>query len=75
MNMAQPILMLKLEEKLHADKSGKLRIDLMRQLQDIQRRLQAELRHLNDRRIYQELQAALQTVSAALYVLSTLRVH
>jgi len=75
MNMAQPILMLKLEEKLYADKSGKLRIDLMRQLQDIQRRLQAELRHLNDRRIYQELQAALQTVSAALYVLSTLRVH
>jgi type III secretion system YseE family protein len=72
--MAQPILMLKLEEELYADKSGKRRLELMRQLQGMQGRLQVELRQLHDRKVYQELQAALQAVSAALHVINTLRV-
>jgi hypothetical protein len=67
--------MLTLEEELYADKSGKRRVELMRQLQGMQGRLQAELRQLHDRKVYQELQAALQSVSAALHVIDTLRVH
>jgi type III secretion system YseE family protein len=73
--MAQPTLMLKLEEELYADKSGKRRVEVTRQLQGMQGRLQAELRQLHDRKVYQELQAALQAVSAALHVMNTLRVH
>jgi type III secretion system YseE family protein len=73
--MAQPILMLKLEEELYADKSGKRRVEVTRQLQDMQGRLQAELRQLHDRKVYQELQAALQAVSAAMHVINDLRVH
>jgi hypothetical protein len=41
----------------------------------MQGRLQAELRQLHDRKVYQELQAALQAVSAALHVVNNLRVH
>ena len=73
--MAQPILMLKLEEELYADKSGKRRVEVTRQLQGMQGRLQAELRQMHDRKVYQELQAALQAVSTALHVINHLRVH
>lgn len=67
--------MLDLEEQLHADTDGTVKGKLLADLLAMQRRLQADLRKLNDRRTHQELQGALQAVSSALQVIRTLRVR
>lgn len=67
--------MLDLEEQLYADTDGTVKGKLLADLLAMQRRLQADLRKLNDRRTHQELQGALQAVSSALQVIRTLRVR
>lgn len=65
--------MLDLEDRLYADRDGMLREKMLADLRRIQSRLQGQLRQLNDRNTYRELQGALQAVSGALLVLRTLR--
>ncbi len=67
--------MLDLEERLHADTDGLLKARLLGELSAMQLRLQSELRKLNDRSTHQELQGALQAVTAALQVMRTMRVR
>lgn len=67
--------MLDLEEMLYADKDGTVKTKLLADLVGIERRLQNDLRKLNDRDTHQQLQGALQAVSSALRVIRTLRVR
>lgn len=67
--------MLDLEERLYADKEGTARAKLLTDLQAMQRRLQGDLRKLNNRQTHLELQGALQAVGSALDVIRTLRVR
>jgi len=67
--------MLDLEEKLYADKDGQVKEGLLSDLMALQFRLQNELRKLNDRSTHQELQGALQAVTASIHVIRTLRVR
>jgi hypothetical protein len=67
--------MLDLEEKLYADKDGQVKEGLLSDLMALQFRLQNELRKLNDRNTHQELQGALQAVTASIHVIRTLRVR
>lgn len=67
--------MLDLEDRLYADRDGMLREQMLADLRRIQSRLQGELRQLNDRNTYRELQGALQAVTGALQVLRTLRIR
>jgi hypothetical protein len=67
--------MLDLEEQLYADKDGTVKARLLTDLSAMQLRLQGDLRKLNDRTTYQELQGALQAVTSALQVIRTLRVQ
>lgn len=48
---------------------------MLADLRRIQSRLQGQLRQLNDRNTYRELQGALQAVTGALQVLRTLRIR
>lgn len=73
--MKQTTRMLDLEDKLYADRDGMLREKMLADLRRIQSRLQGELRQLNDRNTYRELQGALQAVTGALQVLRTLRIR
>jgi hypothetical protein len=73
--MKQATRMLDLEDRLYADKDGILREKMLADLRRIQSRLQGELRQLNDRNTYRELQGALQAVTGALQVLRTLRIR
>ena len=73
--MKQAARMLDLEDKLYADRDGMLREKMLADLRRIQSRLQGELRQLNDRSIYRELQGALRAVTGALQVLQTLRIR
>ena len=73
--MKQTSRMLDLEDQLYADKDGILREKMLADLRRIQSRLQGELRQLNDRNTYRELQGALQAVTGALQVLRTLRIR
>ena len=72
--MKAPVVMLDLEEKLLADGDGRLRSKLIADLRGMQQRLQAELRQMNSRSRYLELQGALRAVTAAVQVLQTLSV-
>ena len=72
--MAKLVTMLELEERLLADADGSLRAGLIGDLNRMRDRLQGELRKMNDRARFQELQGALQAVMGALQVLRTLRV-
>lgn len=67
--------MLDLEETLYADNDGTAKTKLLADLVGIERRLQNDLRKLNDRDTHQQLQGALQAVSSALRVIRTLRVR
>jgi hypothetical protein len=67
--------LLDLEEKLYADKDGQVKDKLLSELLALQLRLQNELRKLNDRSTHQELQGALQAVTASIQVIRTLRVR
>ena len=67
--------MLDLEERLYADKEGTARAKLLTDLQAMQRRLQGDLRKLNNRQTHLELQGALQAVGSALDVIRTLRIR
>jgi hypothetical protein len=67
--------MLDLEEQLYADKDGTVKARLLTDLSAMQLRLQGDIRKLNDRTTYQELQGALQAVTSALQVIRTLRVQ
>ncbi len=73
--MKQAARMLDLEDKLYADRDGMLREKMLADLRRIQSRLQGELRQLNDRSTYRELQGALRAVTGALQVLQTLRIR
>ena len=72
--MRAPVVMLDLEEKLLADRDGSLRRKLIGDLHELQQRLQGELRQMNSRSRYLELQGAIRAVTAALQVLQTLNV-
>lgn len=72
--MKEPVIMLDLEEKLLADKDGRLRAKLMADLRGTQGRLQGELRKMHSQSTHRELQGAMQAVTAALQVLQTLRI-
>jgi hypothetical protein len=73
--MKQATRMLDLEDRLYADRDGMLREKMLADLRRIQSRLQGELRQLNDRNTYRELQGALQAVTGAVQVLRTLRIR
>lgn len=73
--MKQATRMLDLEDRLYADHDGILREQMLADLRRIQSRLQGQLRQLNDRNTYRELQGALQAVTGALQVLRTLRIR
>jgi hypothetical protein len=73
--MKQATRMLDLEDRLYADHDGMLREQMLADLRRIQSRLQGQLRQLNDRNTYRELQGALQAVTGALQVLRTLRIR
>ena len=73
--MKQATRMLDLEDRLYADHDGMLREQMLADLRRIQSRLQGQLRQLNDRNTYRELQGALQAVNGALQVLRTLRIR
>lgn len=73
--MSEPVLMLQLEERLHADTRGELRRSLIAQLRDLQAALLARRRQLNEPEVYQRIQAALGAVEAALCTLRLLRVR
>jgi hypothetical protein len=75
MNMKPMTRMLDLEERLYADKDGTAKATLLADLMAMQLRLQGRLRELNDRATHQELQGALQAVTAALEAIRTLRVR
>lgn len=75
MMMKPTTRMLDLEETLYADKDGTVKTKLLADLVGIERRLQDDLRKLNDRDTHQQLQGALQAVSSALQVIRTLRVQ
>lgn len=72
--MNAPVVMLDLEEKLLADADGRLRSTLIADLRDLQQRLHGELRQMNSRSRYLELQGAIRAVAAAVQVLQTLDV-
>jgi len=72
--MKAPVVMLDLEEKLLADADGRLRSTLIADLRDLQQRLHGELRQMNSRSRYLELQGAIRAVTAAVQVLQTLDV-
>lgn len=72
--MRVPVVMLDLEEKLLADRDGSIRRKLIAELCELQQRLQAELRQMNSRSRYLELQGAITAVTAAVQVLRTLSV-
>ena len=72
--MRAPVVMLDLEEKLLADRDGSLRRKLIGDLHELQQRLQGELRQMNSRSRYLELQGAIRAVTAAVQVLQTLNV-
>jgi hypothetical protein len=72
--MRAPVVMLDLEEKLLADRDGRLRSTLIADLRDVQQRLHGELRQMNSRSRYLELQGAIRAVTAAVQVLQTLNV-
>jgi hypothetical protein len=67
--------MLDLEDRLYSDRDGMVREKMLADLRRIQSRLQGQLRQLNDRNTYRELQGALQAVTGALQVLRTLRIR
>ena len=73
--MKKPVYMLNLEEALAEDRSGKVREKLLADFCQLQLRLQGDLRRLNDRQTYKELQGALQAVTAAIQVIATLKTH
>lgn len=73
--MKKPVYMLSLEEALAEDRTGKVREKLLADFRQLQLRLQGDLRRLNDRNTYKELQGALQAVTAAIQVIATLRTH
>lgn len=72
--MRAPVVMLDLEEKLLADRDGRLRSTLIADLLELQQRLHGELRQMNSRSRYLELQGAIRAVTAAVQVLQTLNV-
>ncbi|HEX8886556.1 MAG TPA: hypothetical protein VF797_18880, partial [Noviherbaspirillum sp.] len=72
--MKAPVVMLDLEEKLLADADGSVRRNLIADLRELQQRLQGELRQMNSRSRYLELQGAIRAVTAAVQVLQTLNV-
>lgn len=72
--MRAPVVMLDLEEKLLADRDGRLRSTLIADLRELQQRLHGELRQMNSRSRYLELQGAIRAVTAAVQVLQTLNV-
>ena len=74
MSMGAPVVMLDLEEKLLADRDGRLRSTLIADLLELQQRLHGELRQMNSRSRYLELQGAIRAVTAAVQVLQTLNV-
>lgn len=73
--MKKPVHMLSLEEALAEDRTGKVREKLLADFRQLQLRLQGDLRRLNDRNTYKELQGALQAVTAAIQVIASLRTH
>ena len=72
--MRAPVVMLDLEEKLLADRDGSIRRKLIAELCELQQRLQGELRQMNSRSRYLELQGAITAATAAVQVLRTLNV-
>lgn len=72
--MRVPVVMLDLEEQLLADRDGSIRRKFIAELCELQQRLQAELRQMNSRSRYLELQGAITAVTAAVQVLRTLSV-
>jgi hypothetical protein len=72
--MSAPVVMLDLEEKLLADVDGSFRRKLVGELRETQQRLHRELREMNSRSRYLELQGAIRAVTAAVQVLQTLSV-
>jgi hypothetical protein len=72
--MKAPVVMLDLEEKLLADADGSVRRNLSADLRQLQQRLQGELRQMNSRSRYLELQGAIRAVTAAVQILQTLNV-
>lgn len=72
--MGAPVVMLDLEEKLLADRDGRLRSTLIADLLELQQRLHGELRQMNSRSRYLELQGAIRAATAAVQVLQTLNV-
>ncbi|MDB5839534.1 MAG: hypothetical protein JWQ23_1486 [Herminiimonas sp.] len=69
--MADPMMLLEIEERLYADRTGELRKSMLDQLLKLQNALNTRRRLLNDRRSYLEIQAALQAVTAAITVMRT----
>jgi nitrogen fixation/metabolism regulation signal transduction histidine kinase len=69
--MADPMMLLEIEERLYADKTGELRKSMLDQLLKLQNALNTRRRLLNDRKSYLEIQAALQAVTAAITVMRT----
>lgn len=74
MSTKAPVIMLDLEEKLLTDSDGSQRAKLIVDLRAIQLRLHGELRQMNSRTRYQQLQGAMQAVTAAVQVLQTLKI-
>lgn len=72
--MKAPVVMLDLEERLLADGDGRLRAALIADLHGLQQRLNVELRQMNSRSRYLELQGAMRAVKAAVQVLQTLNI-
>lgn len=74
MSTKAPVIMLDLEEKLLADRDGRQRAKLIVDLRAIQHRLHGELRQMNSRNRYLELQGAMKAVTAAVQVLQSLKI-
>jgi hypothetical protein len=72
--MSAPVVMLDLEERLLADADGSVRRKLVGELREMQQRLHRELRQMNSRSRYLELQGAIRAVTAAVQVLQTLSI-
>jgi type III secretion system YseE family protein len=68
--MNQPVMMLELEERLHADAEG-TRQQVLAQLRKLKGSLEQQRRGLNSRDAFREIEATAKAVDAALAVMES----
>jgi hypothetical protein len=69
--MNQPVMMLELDERLHADASGGTRQQILAQLRKLKASLEQQRRGLNSRDAFREIEATAKAVDAALAVMES----